>query len=89
MIWGMAMELGVGKILISCLAGRFSLKLRQYGYLQYMLGGCLFWGQEFPGRFSIAIAHKTLTVLSWQQQESVCLCQDLRAKRQSQVDSFY
>ncbi|MBA0802679.1 hypothetical protein Gohar_012956, partial [Gossypium harknessii] len=45
---GMAMELGVGKILISCLAGRFSLKLRQYDCLQiqYMLGGCLFWGQE-------------------------------------------
>ncbi|TYH43828.1 hypothetical protein ES332_D11G152900v1 [Gossypium tomentosum] len=35
----MAIELGVGKILISCLAGRLSLKLRQYDYLQYMLGG--------------------------------------------------
>ncbi|MFQ6633712.1 hypothetical protein Gotur_010713 [Gossypium turneri] len=140
MIWGMAMELGVGKILISCLAGRFSLKLRQYDCLQiqYMLGGCLFWGQELSrsifncnslqdfdgvelattrvglterpyeaslflgisfGLFLRSLGGRRIRPPSGGPEPSVryhfgrarilTLCQDLRAKGQSQVDSFY
>ncbi|KAB2003672.1 hypothetical protein ES319_D11G147400v1 [Gossypium barbadense] len=125
----MAIELGVGKILISCLAGRLSLKLRQYDCLQYMLGGFgnnksrfgstfgsfqgpmnFLWLTERPyeaslflgigfGPFLRSLGGRRIGPPSGGPEPSVryhfgrarvlTLCQDLRAKGQSQVDSFY